>query len=147
MEYIINKKYFVLNLVIYTAFFWMNDFSLSAWTSDVIRFFCTLCDTNSILHFNFFFNFLLNFKCIDISKLVMSNVMQSKYRFNQTIYYNRIDNFYCTWCINLQNTEKNSVHEPLNTLYPASILNKSTVSRYRPVSYPDGSITACYRFM
>ena len=30
---------------------------------------------------------------------------------------------------------------------PASILYKSTVGRYRPVSYPDGPITARYRFI
>ena len=29
---------------------------------------------------------------------------------------------------------------------PASILYKSTAGRYRPVSYPDGPITARYRF-
>ena len=32
-------------------------------------------------------------------------------------------------------------------LIPASILYKSTAGRYRPVSYPDGPITARYRFM
>ena len=31
--------------------------------------------------------------------------------------------------------------------YPASILYKSTAGRYRPVSYPDGPITARYRFI
>ena len=31
--------------------------------------------------------------------------------------------------------------------FPASILYKSTASRYRPVSYPDEPITARYRFM
>ena len=30
---------------------------------------------------------------------------------------------------------------------PASILYKSIAGRYRPVSYPDGPITACYRFI
>ena len=30
---------------------------------------------------------------------------------------------------------------------PASIIYKSTAGRYRPVSYPDGPITARYRFM
>ena len=30
--------------------------------------------------------------------------------------------------------------------YPASILYKSIAGRYRPVSYPDGPITAHYRF-
>ena len=30
---------------------------------------------------------------------------------------------------------------------PASILYKSTSGRYRPVSYPDGPITAHYRFI
>ena len=30
---------------------------------------------------------------------------------------------------------------------PASILYKSTAGRYRPVSYPDGPITAHYRFI
>ena len=30
---------------------------------------------------------------------------------------------------------------------PASILHKSTARRYRPISYPDGPIMACYRFM
>ena len=32
-------------------------------------------------------------------------------------------------------------------LYPASILYKSTAGRYRPVSYPDGPITARCRFL
>ena len=31
-------------------------------------------------------------------------------------------------------------------LYPASILRKSTSGRHRPVSYPDGPMTARYRF-
>ena len=31
--------------------------------------------------------------------------------------------------------------------FPASILHKSIAGRYRPVSYPDGPITARYRFM
>ena len=31
--------------------------------------------------------------------------------------------------------------------FPASILYKSTAGRYRPVSYPDGPITARYRLM
>ena len=31
-------------------------------------------------------------------------------------------------------------------LIPASILRKSTSGRYRPVSYPDGPMTARYRF-
>ena len=30
--------------------------------------------------------------------------------------------------------------------YPASILRKSTSGRHRPVSYPDGPMTARYRF-
>ena len=30
--------------------------------------------------------------------------------------------------------------------YPASILRKSISGRYRPVSYPDGPMTARYRF-
>ena len=30
---------------------------------------------------------------------------------------------------------------------PANILNKSIAGRYRPVSYPDGPITARYRFI
>ena len=30
---------------------------------------------------------------------------------------------------------------------PASILRKSTSGRHRPVSYPDGPMTARYRFM
>ena len=35
-----------------------------------------------------------------------------------------------------------------NILYhPASILYKSIAGRYRPVSYPDGPITARYRFI
>ena len=33
------------------------------------------------------------------------------------------------------------------TLIPASILYKSIAGRYRPVSYPDGPITARYRFI
>ena len=35
----------------------------------------------------------------------------------------------------------------LITLNPASILYKSIAGRYRPVSYPDGPITARYRFI
>ena len=31
--------------------------------------------------------------------------------------------------------------------FPASILHKSTAGRSRPVSYPDGPLTARYRFM
>ena len=31
-------------------------------------------------------------------------------------------------------------------MYPASILRKSTSGRHRPVSYPDGPMTARYRF-
>ena len=31
--------------------------------------------------------------------------------------------------------------------YPASILYKSIAGRYRPVSYPDGPVTARYRFI
>ena len=34
-----------------------------------------------------------------------------------------------------------------NIVCPASFLYKSTAGRYRPVSYPDGPITARYRFM
>ena len=34
----------------------------------------------------------------------------------------------------------------LNRVGPASILRKSTSGRYRPVSYPDGPMTARYRF-
>ena len=32
-------------------------------------------------------------------------------------------------------------------VYPASILYKSIAGRYRPVSYPDGPITARYTFI
>ena len=32
-------------------------------------------------------------------------------------------------------------------IFPASILFKSIAGRYRPVSYPDGPITARYRFI
>ena len=34
-----------------------------------------------------------------------------------------------------------------NTAFPATILYKSIARRYRPVSYPDGPITARYRFI
>ena len=34
----------------------------------------------------------------------------------------------------------------MSVKYPASILRKSTSGRYRPVSYPDGPMTARYRF-
>ena len=34
----------------------------------------------------------------------------------------------------------------LGSHYPASILRKSTSGRHRPVSYPDGPMTARYRF-
>ena len=33
-----------------------------------------------------------------------------------------------------------------NRIFPASILRKSTSGRHRPVSYPDGPMTARYRF-
>ena len=39
-----------------------------------------------------------------------------------------------------------SIGQP-NRYSPASILYKSTAGRYRPVSYPDGPITARYRFI
>ena len=44
------------------------------------------------------------------------------------------------------------ITEPLNacltyTYFPVSILYKSTAGRYRPVSYPDGPITARCRFI
>ena len=32
-------------------------------------------------------------------------------------------------------------------IFPASVLSKSIAGRYRPVSYPDGPITARYRFI
>ena len=32
-------------------------------------------------------------------------------------------------------------------IFPASIIYKSIAGRYRPVSYPDGPITARYRFI
>ena len=35
----------------------------------------------------------------------------------------------------------------LRNRFPASILYKSIAGRYRPVSYPDGPITARYRFV
>ena len=35
----------------------------------------------------------------------------------------------------------------VNTLYPGGILYKSIAGRYRPVIYPDGPITARYRFV
>ena len=38
-----------------------------------------------------------------------------------------------------------SIHSVV--IYPASILYKSIAGRYRPVSYPDGPITARYRFI
>ena len=38
--------------------------------------------------------------------------------------------------------EKTSQH----ATFPASILHKSTSGRHRPVSYPDGPMTARYRF-
>ena len=36
--------------------------------------------------------------------------------------------------------------DTLGTTFPASILYKFLAGRYRPVSYPDGPITARYRF-
>ena len=36
--------------------------------------------------------------------------------------------------------------DSLMWIYPASILRKSTSGRHRPVSYPDGPMTAQYRF-
>ena len=38
-------------------------------------------------------------------------------------------------------------NDEINVTYPASILYKSIAGHYRPVSYPDGPITARYRFM
>ena len=45
-------------------------------------------------------------------------------------------------------TLKKKVSSPscLKRKVPVSILHKSTAGRYRPVSYPDGPITARYRF-
>ena len=37
--------------------------------------------------------------------------------------------------------------KPLFALIPAGIFYKSTAGRYRPVSYPDGPITARYRII
>ena len=39
------------------------------------------------------------------------------------------------------------VHTCVSWPIPASILYKSTAGRYRPVSYPDGPITARYSFI
>ena len=48
-----------------------------------------------------------------------------------------------------QSTWKYHDHEiqPFRCINPASILYKSTAGRYRPVSYPDGPITARCRFI
>ena len=45
--------------------------------------------------------------------------------------------------------EMNSISHrlPFRSSYPAGILYKSIAGRYRPVSYPDGPITARYRFL
>ena len=42
-----------------------------------------------------------------------------------------------------------TLDENINGLHsnPAGILRKSTSGRHRPVSYPDGPMTARYRFM
>ena len=40
-----------------------------------------------------------------------------------------------------------NVTKRTNSINPASILYKSIAGRYRPVSYPDGPITARYRFI
>ena len=37
-------------------------------------------------------------------------------------------------------------NDPVISTIPASILRKSTLGRHRPVSYPDGPMTARYRF-
>ena len=44
------------------------------------------------------------------------------------------------------NGQKQS-REAVQMHIPASILHKSTSGRHRPVSYPDGPMTARYRFM
>ena len=43
--------------------------------------------------------------------------------------------------------ESNEYVSGSKRLYPVSILYKSIAGRYRPVSYPDGPITARYRFV
>ena len=56
---------------------------------------------------------------------------------------------YCSNCLMpLNNADGRLRAYPNNegTDYPASILRKSTSSRHRPVSYPDGPMTARYRF-
>ena len=55
------------------------------------------------------------------------------------------------FCQTTVNSIKRIVHMYIVTgkihpVYPASILRKSTSGRHRPVSYPDGSMTARYRF-
>ena len=45
-----------------------------------------------------------------------------------------------------QYMDKDSVSKTLIIRFPASILRKSTSGRHRPVSYPDGPMTARYRF-
>ena len=42
---------------------------------------------------------------------------------------------------------KKVLNNVLVNVNPASTLYKSTAGRYRPVSYPDGPITARYRFI
>ena len=53
---------------------------------------------------------------------------------------------YCNWRCIWSKGEARANKTGLTT-YPASILHKSTAGRNRPVSYPDGPITARYRFM
>ena len=52
----------------------------------------------------------------------------------------------CTYC--LLTTKANKLYKCYcSTHCPVSILHKSIAGRCRPVSYPDGPITARYRFM
>ena len=47
---------------------------------------------------------------------------------------------FCWWCVKYRKTLESC------SMPPASILRKSTSGRHRPVSYPDGPMTARYRF-
>ena len=48
---------------------------------------------------------------------------------------------------NRRTASERSIEKLPGTILPVSILYKSIADRYRPVSYPDGPITARYRFI
>ena len=60
---------------------------------------------------------------------------------------NSVYNPFFWWCSQFNGSMLCSIPAISKTEFPASIFYKSIAGRYRPVSYPDGPITARYRFI